>query len=242
MTDDQCGGAWIKGRCTSEDAALIKATLIPLAAPQPAAAPVCDLATCQIPGCGHDGRDPRDHGTRMLDALVEGCRRLQTADLLPTSHGAVPRLTLMMSLTDLQQRAGVATSETGEQLSASAVRVLCCDAEVIPAVLGRQVRGPRRRTTTPAGHPSDLESTRRPRPALPVPALHPAAADVPRPPPPALDQRRPDQPGQPAVALRPPPSPGPRRTLDHQTDRPRRLRLRPTTRRTPKPRRTPTAT
>ena len=39
ITDDQCGGAWIKGRCTSEDAALIKATLIPLAAPQPAAHP-----------------------------------------------------------------------------------------------------------------------------------------------------------------------------------------------------------
>ncbi len=39
ITEDQCGGAWIKGRCTSEDAALIKATLIPLAAPQPAAHP-----------------------------------------------------------------------------------------------------------------------------------------------------------------------------------------------------------
>ncbi len=85
ITDDQCGGAWIKGRCTSEDAALIKATLIPLAAPQPAAhaggraasaaratvscerleprveqraqrAISRDHATCQ--SCGHDGRDP----------------------------------------------------------------------------------------------------------------------------------------------------------------------------------------
>ena len=72
----------------------------------------------------------------MLDALVEGCRRLRTADLLPTSHSAVPRLTLSMSLADLQQRAGFGTTETGEQLSASAVRLLCCDAEVIPAVLG----------------------------------------------------------------------------------------------------------
>ncbi len=60
ITEDQCGGAWIKGRCTSEDAALIKATLIPLAAPQPAAHPggraasaasgqsrPCDPATCR---------------------------------------------------------------------------------------------------------------------------------------------------------------------------------------------------
>ena len=72
----------------------------------------------------------------MLDALVEGCRRLQTADLLPTSHGAVPRLTLTMSLADLQQRSGLAIAETGDQLAASAVRLLCCEAEVIPAVLG----------------------------------------------------------------------------------------------------------
>jgi hypothetical protein len=39
LTDDHAGGAWIKGRCSIEDAALIKATLIPLAAPQPAAGP-----------------------------------------------------------------------------------------------------------------------------------------------------------------------------------------------------------
>ncbi len=153
ITGDQCGGAWIKGRCTTEDAALIKAALIALAAPQPAAGPVCDPATCDLPGCGHDGRDPRDHGTRMLDALTEACRRLQSTDLLPTSHGAVPRLTLMMSLTDLQQLAGVATTETGEQLSASAVRVLCCEAEVIPAVLGRRSEvldvGRLRRLVTP---------------------------------------------------------------------------------------------
>ena len=136
ITDDQCGGAWIKGRCATEDAALIKATLIPLAAPQPAAGPVCDPATCDLPGCSHTGRDPRDHGARMLDALVEGCHRLQSADLLPTSHGAVPRLTLTMSLSELQALSGFATTETGEQLSPSAIRRLCCDAEVIPVVLG----------------------------------------------------------------------------------------------------------
>ena len=77
ITDDHAGGAWIKGRCSTEDAALIKATLIPLAAPEPSNGPVCDPAHLRDPGCGHDGRDPRDHGTRMLDALVgraTGCR------------------------------------------------------------------------------------------------------------------------------------------------------------------------
>ena len=136
IIDDQAGGAWLKGRCSAEDAALIKATLIPLAAPEPASGPVCDPHTCTVPGCGHHGRDPRDHGVRMLDALLEGCRRLQTAEVLPESHGATPRLTLTMNLDDLRNLTGFATTETGEQLSATAIRRICCDAQVIPAVLG----------------------------------------------------------------------------------------------------------
>jgi hypothetical protein len=81
-------------------------------------------------------RDPRDHGARLLDALVEACRRLQTADLLPECHGAVPRLTLSIGYAELRDLSGIGTTETGEMLSASAIRRLCCDAEVIPAVLG----------------------------------------------------------------------------------------------------------
>ena len=140
ITDDQAGGAWIRGRCASEDAALIKTTLMSLAAPRPTAQPDCDPATCEVPGCGHDGSDPRDHGTRMLDALVEACRRLQTADLLPEAHGAVPRLTLTMSLDDLRTRPGSARPRPAQQLSASAVRRICCDADVIPAILGHPAR------------------------------------------------------------------------------------------------------
>jgi Domain of unknown function (DUF222)/HNH endonuclease len=136
ITDDQAGGAWLKGRCSAEDAALIKATLIPLAAPTPSADPVCEATTCTTPGCRHDGRDPRDHGVRLLDALVDTCRRLQTADLLPESHGTTPRLTLTMSYAELRELSGFGTTETGEHLSASAVRRICCDSHVIPAVLG----------------------------------------------------------------------------------------------------------
>ena len=136
ITDDQAGGAWIKGRCSSEDAALIKATLIPLAAPRPTDGPNGDSDTCIAPGCSHDARDPRDHGARMLDALVEGCRLLQTTEVLPECHGAAPRLTVTMDYEQLLTLSGTGTTETGEVLSASAVRQLCCDAEVIPAVLG----------------------------------------------------------------------------------------------------------
>ncbi len=136
ITDDGAGGAWIRGRCAAEDAATIKSTLMALAAPDPSAGRTCDPATCQLPGCGHDGRDPRDHGARLLDALTEHCRRAQTADLLPHQHGATPRLTLLMNYADLLSGMGVATTEDGIEVPPSAVRRLCCDADVIPAVLG----------------------------------------------------------------------------------------------------------
>ena len=61
----------------------------------------------------------------------------------------MPRLTLTMDLEDLRSLSGLSAAETGEQLSASAIRQLCCDAEIIPVVLagtsqvldvGRQLR------------------------------------------------------------------------------------------------------
>ncbi len=77
-----------------------------------------------------------DHGARLLDALIETCRRMQTADLLPHQHGAQPRLTLLMNHADLLAGLGVGVTEDGTEIAASAVRRLCCDAEVIPTVLG----------------------------------------------------------------------------------------------------------
>ncbi|MBW8750671.1 MAG: DUF222 domain-containing protein, partial [Propionibacteriales bacterium] len=100
-------------------------------APRPATRPTCDL-----PGCSHDGRDPRDHGARLLDALVESCRRLQTAELVPEQHGATPRVTVLMGYDQLRSGLGPALTETGETLSGTAVRRLSCDADLIPAVLG----------------------------------------------------------------------------------------------------------
>jgi hypothetical protein len=151
---DGAGGAWIKGRCAAEDAAALKATLIPLAKPQPAAGPVCDPGSCAIPGCPHDGRDPRDHGARMLDALIELCRRAQSSELLPDCHGAVPRVTVTMSHDDLRKRSGFGVTETGEELCASTVRRMCCDADIIPVVLGTASEvldvGRLRRLVTPA--------------------------------------------------------------------------------------------
>lgn len=136
VTPDQCGGAWIKGRCSAEDAALFRSTLMPLAAPTPTGEPTCQPETCQTPGCGHDGRDPRDHGARMLDALTELCRRAQTAELLPDQHGATPRVMITLDAETLRTGIGQATTEDGLDIPASALRRICCDAEIIPVVLG----------------------------------------------------------------------------------------------------------
>ncbi len=56
--------------------------------------------------------------------------------LLPDQHGAKPRLTVTVTLDQLREGLGAVSLDTGDQLSATAVRRLACDAEVIPAVLG----------------------------------------------------------------------------------------------------------
>ena len=71
ITEDQAGGAWIKGRCSAEDAAMLKATLIPLAAPQPTdpsatrtcvdpAAPTAATPATTAPGCSTPSSRPAD--------------------------------------------------------------------------------------------------------------------------------------------------------------------------------------
>ncbi len=175
ITDDGAGGVRIKGRTTTEDAAIIKAALFPLAAPEPTTPGSCGGHTgsggaggaggaggvgvkpcacgdpdCAAgpsgtsssggcaggPGCAHDGRDPREHGARFLDAFVEACRRLTRTDQLPQSHGTRPRLNLTIDYTSLRDSVGTGTAETGESLSPAAVRRLACDADLIPMVLG----------------------------------------------------------------------------------------------------------
>lgn len=110
---DGAGGCWIRGRCSAEDGSMLRSTLFPLARPQPAAGPVCDSASCEVPGCGHDGRDPRDHGARMLDALVQLCDGAAQVGLLPECHGTTPRVSVTIDLDDLRTRSGFGVTETG---------------------------------------------------------------------------------------------------------------------------------
>ena len=138
LTFDGAGGVRVKGRGSAEDGAVLKAALLPLTAPSPA---VDD----------HDGdltHDPRDHGTRMWDALVAVAQHGLDTDLPPQTHGAPPRLTLTTTLEALRRNladsavtgiagvAGIGVTGDDTELSASTIRRLACDAELIPAVLG----------------------------------------------------------------------------------------------------------
>ena len=153
ISADGAGGVRLKGRGTTEDGALLKAALLPLSAPTPA---VDD----------EDGdlvHDPRDHGARMWDALVAVARHAVAIDLPPESHGAPARLMVTIAWDALRGRlaedgvigtAGVGLTGDGMELSASTVRRLACDAEVIPAVLDSHGEpldvGRSRRLVTPA--------------------------------------------------------------------------------------------
>ncbi|MBM7516052.1 HNH endonuclease signature motif containing protein [Nocardioides nitrophenolicus] len=101
-------------------------------------------AACLTPGCSHDGRDPRDAGARLWDALVDACDRLTATDELPRDHGTKPRVVVLIDQESLKQKvidAGLARNghtPTGARFSATAVRRMACDAEIIPGVLGAQ--------------------------------------------------------------------------------------------------------
>ncbi|HWU32283.1 MAG TPA: DUF222 domain-containing protein, partial [Marmoricola sp.] len=177
FSEDQHGGVRVKGYGTIEDVEAIRATLFPLAAPvtsepgacggrlRDAGEPLFDengVSTrqdCPEPGCAHDGRDYRDGGARLWDALVEACDRLLAAESLPRDHGSPVRVMVTIDHDSLRQdvidagyaQAGEATS--GGSLSASVLRRMACDAEIIPVVLGAEAQvldvGRARRLVTP---------------------------------------------------------------------------------------------
>ncbi len=133
ITEDGAGGVRLRGCGTVEDAARIKAALLPLTAP----------AATSDPETGQTGTDPRDHGARLWDALVQACEESQLADVAPDAHGARPRLSVTTSLDVLRAQidwatlgAGSSTTDDGLELAPSVVRRLACDADIIPVALG----------------------------------------------------------------------------------------------------------
>jgi hypothetical protein len=129
VVDDGAGGIRVRGRGSVEDGEVIRAALLPLTKPQPARDP--DDPTCETE------RDPRDHGARLWDALVQTAQKSLDTDFPPGSHGTKPRVVVTTTLDQLVAGIGDACpTETGLELSVAAVRRLACHAEIIPGVLG----------------------------------------------------------------------------------------------------------
>ena len=208
------GTTRISGQLDTESAAIVRAALDSLAAPDPAA----------------DGsQDPRTAGQRMADALVELARRsCQTGDL-PAGHGVRPHLAVIVSLDTLQHKAaeagcGWTPTAPGElgwggPISAEAVRRIACDAGItrvvtdpagVPLDVGRESR------TVTAGQWAALVARDR---GCAFPGVHKAPRMVSRPPRQALGRRGTYRPGQSRRSLRASPPSHPPRRLAHPHNR-----------------------
>jgi hypothetical protein len=126
VTEDGCGGIRVRGRGSVEDGAVLRAALLPLTKP----VPEVDPATCA------EQPDPRDHGARMWDGLVQLARHALDTELPPTSHGARPRVAVTLDAHTLAgETAGVGVTEDGLDLPASAIRRLACDCDLTRVLL-----------------------------------------------------------------------------------------------------------
>jgi Domain of unknown function (DUF222)/HNH endonuclease len=137
ISDDGAGGVRLKGRGSVEDGAILRATLLPLTAPRPSAeteAAPTGLQAHEEPDS--PGRDRRDHGARAWDALVTTAQHSLDTELPHASHGARPRVAVMLDLDSLAAGLGRGVTDDGLELSAATIRRLACDATIIPVVLG----------------------------------------------------------------------------------------------------------
>jgi hypothetical protein len=110
----------LDGQLTPTCQAIWEAILTPLAARRP------DDAL---------GPDQRTPGQRLHDAFEEAGRRLLKTGDLPDHAGLPAQLIITMSLSDLERRAGRATTHHGGTLSIDQALKLAADGEALPAVL-----------------------------------------------------------------------------------------------------------
>lgn len=109
------------GRLDTESAAVLRAAIDPLCQP--------------IPGISGQA-DPRTPRQRRADALIDVCRFALAHDDLPVNGGNRPQTTITVGLDAATKALSAGTLDMGGRLSPGAVRRLCCDAQILPAVLG----------------------------------------------------------------------------------------------------------
>ena len=99
-------------------------------------------------------KDPRPAATRRAHALVEALRALLDIGAAPARNSVRPHITATMTLDELLDLARGAHLLDGTHLSAAQTRMLLCDADIVPVVLGGRGEvldvGRALRTATPA--------------------------------------------------------------------------------------------
>ena len=83
--------------------------------------------------------DDRTPAQRQAEALADACGWVlehANTTALPSCGGRRPQLNVLIGLTDLERRARAACLDLGGRLSPASLRMLACDAAVVPVVLG----------------------------------------------------------------------------------------------------------
>jgi len=91
------------------------------------------LDALSAPGGDEDQRSP---ATRRADALAEITRRSMDSGRLPERGGERPHLNVIIPIEELEHRAKAAALDFDSVLSSADLRMLCCDARVVPIVMG----------------------------------------------------------------------------------------------------------
>ncbi|MGQ0576758.1 MAG: DUF222 domain-containing protein [Pseudonocardia sp.] len=82
-----------------------------------------------------DGADDRPTGQRQAEALADVCGYVLDHGDVPACGGERPHLNVIVRLEDLENRARAACLDLGGTLSPESLRLLCCDARVVPIVM-----------------------------------------------------------------------------------------------------------
>jgi Domain of unknown function (DUF222) len=123
-------GMWqLQGRLTNTVGAQLHAVLDPLTRPR--------HTTIEVDGATKEISDPRHYGQRLHDAFEDACGRLlQLADR-PAVGGTPASVIVTINVDDLLQRAGIAETTDGTQLSSQQLLRIADEAEIWPTIIGR---------------------------------------------------------------------------------------------------------
>jgi len=100
------------------------------------------------------GDDERSAAQRQAEALAEVCGYVLDHGDVPETGGRRPHLNVIISLEELEGRARAAMLDFGGRLSPEALRLLACDAAVVPIVMngaGQPLDVGRAKRTIPDG-------------------------------------------------------------------------------------------